>query len=145
MSSFFLMTTRQEKQERKEFLTAVHGLHYHKNIGIQLKASVCITHMRRKVPTITSQSRRFKMMGKLLVIFQWESLTQPNIYKTEEHESLWRWNRRSVMHPRFFKEAWRFLVWWRFTYLARWKISKTSQCSRKWSRRYTKRRTVDLY
>ena len=29
-------------------------------------------------------------MERLLVIFQWKSLDQPNIYLTEEHESLRR-------------------------------------------------------
>ena len=56
-----------------------------KIIRIHLK---WIAHMRRKIPTITSQSRRAKKMERLLAIFQWKPLDKPNIYLTKEHESL---------------------------------------------------------
>ena len=39
-----------------------------KLIGIQLKASVWIVHMGRKIPTINSQLRRAKKMERLMVI-----------------------------------------------------------------------------
>ena len=69
-----------------------------------------IVHMGRKIPTINSQLRRAKKMERLMVIFQWISLDQANIYLPEERESLRRWHQRRITHPRLFKEAWRFLV-----------------------------------
>ena len=80
-----------------------------KDIGIQLKGSVWIAHMRRKIPNIASQSRRAKKMERLLVIFKWKSLNPPNIYLTEKHHWLWRWHQCRITHPRFFKEAWKFI------------------------------------
>ena len=72
-----------------------------KDIGIQLKGSVWIAHIRRKILNIASQSRRAKKMERLLVIFKWKSLNPPNIYLTEKHNWLWRWHQCRITHPDF--------------------------------------------
>ena len=82
-----------------------------KNIGIQLKVSVWNVHTRRKIPTITSQSWHVKKMERLLVLSQWKSLNQLNIYLTEDHESLRHCHQPRITQSCLFNEALRFIVW----------------------------------
>ena len=73
-----------------EFLTAVCGFHYYKKYWDPVESECLDCADEKENPYHYFAIKKCQEDGKIVVIFHWKSLDQPNIYLTEEQESLRR-------------------------------------------------------